>query len=159
MNEQLQFNKGDLLCILCSLTFATHIIVTGILTRGVDSISLGVLQLGFVGIYSMVLSFIFETPRLPASNQSWFIVFTLSIFCTAIAFIVQTVAQKYTTSTHTGLIFSLEPAFGAIFAFIFAGEILSIRGYIGAIILIISILLVELDFKHKFTKSQNVSVS
>ncbi|MFL0269057.1 DMT family transporter [Candidatus Clostridium radicumherbarum] len=159
LNQQLQFNKGDLLCILCSLAFAVHIIATGILTRGVDSVSLGVLQLGFVGVYSMIFSFIFENPKLPSTNQFWFTVLALSIFCTAIAFIVQTVAQKDTTSTHTGLIFSLEPVFAAILAFIFAGEILSIRGYLGAVILIISILLVEFDFKYKFNNLKDVNCS
>lgn len=154
LNGKLQFNKGDLLCILCSLSFSIHIIVAGNLTREVDSVSLGVLQLGFVGLYSLVFSFIFEAPRLPTTNQSWFTVIALSIFCTAIAFIVQMVAQKYTTPTHTGLIFSLEPVFAATFAFVFAGEILPLRGYIGGIILIISIILVEIDIKYKFKKSE-----
>jgi drug/metabolite transporter (DMT)-like permease len=37
--------------------------------------------------------------------------------------------------THTGLIFSLEPVFAALFAFIFADEILPAKGYVGAILL------------------------
>ncbi|MCX7951405.1 MAG: DMT family transporter [Clostridiales bacterium] len=55
----------------------------------------------------------------------------------------QTYAQKFVSVTHTGLILSLEPVFSAIFAFIFLGEKLSIRGYIGAAILL-SVLIVEL---------------
>lgn len=147
LSNQLQLNTGDLLCLLCSITYAVHIIVTGEYTTKVDSIALGVWQLGFVGIYSVVASFIFETPVLPSGTLSWSIVLILSVFCTAAAFIVQTVAQKYTTPIHTGLIFTLEPVFGAIFAFFMLHEILSPRGYVGAVLMIISILLVELDFK------------
>lgn len=56
---------------------------------------------------------------------------------------VQTYAQKFVSATHTGLILSLELVFSAIFAFIFLGEKLSIRGYIGAAILLLSVLIVE----------------
>ena len=34
-----------------------------------------------------------------------------------------------------------------VFAFVFAGEILSVKGYIGAAILLLSILIVKVDFK------------
>lgn len=153
-SDQLRFNVGDLLCILCSLAFAVHIIATGILTKGVDSIALGVLQLGFVGLYSLVFSFAFEKPMLPTTSQAWFVVLTLSIFCSAMGFIVQTAAQKHTTATHTGLIFSLEPAFAAVFAYVFMREILSPRGYLGAMLLFFSIVFVELDFKSAFIQGQ-----
>lgn len=142
-----QLNVGDILCVLCSIAFAVHIIVTEKYTQEVDSVSLGVLQLGFVGLYSLVASFVFEIPTLPTTALSWSVVIVLSIFCTAIAFIVQTVVQKYTDSIHTGLIFTLEPVFGAFFAFLFLSEVLTRLGYLGGVLLIISILLVEVDFK------------
>jgi drug/metabolite transporter (DMT)-like permease len=159
LNDKLLFNIGDLLCILCSLTFAAHIMVTGIFTSKVDSVSLSVLQLGFVSFYSAIFSCVFENPRLPNTYSSWFVVIALSVFCTAAAFLIQTVAQKYTTSTHTGLIFSLEPVFSSIFAFFFAGEILTIRGYLGALLLICSILLVELDFKLRFIVTKDTIIT
>ena len=148
------FNIGDLLCILCSVAFAVHIIVTGALTKAVDSITLGLFQIGFVGIYSLVFSIIFEKPKLPATWESWMIILALGVFCSAFAFIAQTVAQKNTTPTHTGLIFSLEPLFAALFAFVFAHEVLSTKGYIGGIILVVSILLVEIDIKNGIFKNR-----
>nr|WP_240381131.1 EamA family transporter [Bacillus mycoides] len=45
-------------------------------------------------------------------------------------------AQKYTTSTHTGLIFSLEPVFSALFAYVFMNELLPLKGYIGAVLIL-----------------------
>jgi drug/metabolite transporter (DMT)-like permease len=157
--NQLSFNFGDLLCTLCSLAFAIHIIVMGRLTREVDSVTLGVMQLGFVGIYGLIFSFIFESPILPATKESWLIVIALGIFCTAVAFIIQTVAQKYTTPVHTGLIFSLEPVFTALVAFLFAGEILSLRGYFGGLIMIISVIIVEIDFTALLKKNQHSAPS
>jgi len=145
-NATLKINIGDVLCILCSVAFAVHILVMGTYTKRVDSLALGVLQLGFAGIYSLVAAFFFETPGFPQTTSSWVILLTLSIFCTAVGFIVQSVAQKYTTPSHTGLIFTMEPAFAAFFAFIFLGEVLAVRGYIGEVLMIISILIVEVEF-------------
>jgi drug/metabolite transporter (DMT)-like permease len=147
LDSSLNINIGDLLCILCAILCALHIITTGILTKSVDSIALGVLQLGFVGIFSIIFSSTFEAMRLPGTTSSWVVVLFLSVFCTAAGFIVQTTAQQYTSATHAGLIFALEPVFSAIFAYAFAGEVLKVRGYIGAFVLLTSIMIVELDMR------------
>ena len=159
LDKALTFNLGDFLCIMCSVMFAVHILVMGSYTRKVDSIALGVLQLGFAGIYSFFAASLFETPGLPQSNQSWIIVLSLSIFCTAAAFIVQSVAQKYTTPSHTGLIFTMEPAFAAFFAFAFLGEILAFRGYIGGLMMIASILIVEVDIRIPSKRKQIIETT
>ncbi len=145
LNENLSVNLGDLLMILCAALYAIHIIITGRFTKEVDdSIALGVLQLGIIGALAFLFSLIFETPKLPSSNV-WLEVIILSIFCTAIAFIVQTTAQKFTTPVHTALIFALEPIFAAIFGYLYLREILSSREYIGAVILIMGTFFAEFD--------------
>lgn len=149
LNSELRIGFGDLLCILCALLFAVHVVVTGVYTRDVDSIALGVLQLGFVGLFSTVFSMFTEAIKLPDNSTSWIAVLSLSILCTAVGYIVQAAAQQYTSATHTGLILALEPVFSAVFAYIFLGEILAPRGYVGAAILLASVLIAEMDFKAK----------
>lgn len=158
LNSQLSVSSGDLLCIICALLFAIHVVATGVFTKKVDSIALGVLQLGFVGFFSLVISMFTETVRLPNTTVSWVSILALSILCTAVGYIVQTTAQQYTSATHTGLILSLEPVFSAIFAFAVLGEILSIKGYAGAAILMFSVLIAEVDFKKKGTKAGEVDI-
>lgn len=46
----------------------------------------------------------------------------LGIFCSGICFIIQSVEQQFTTASHAGLIFTLEPAFSAVFAFFLLGD-------------------------------------
>lgn len=147
-NGELQFNRGDFLSVLCSLSFAIHIITTGHFSRLTDDpILLALLQLGFVALYASFFSFIFEKPQLPQTARSWMVVLALSIFSTALGLILQTAAQRYTTPTHAGLILTLEPVFAALFAFFFAREILVPKAYLGALIMLIGIVLVEIDFK------------
>ncbi|KXH82089.1 multidrug transporter [Sporosarcina sp. HYO08] len=147
LNGALHITTGDFLCILGALLYALHIIITGKVTKSVDAISIGVLQLGFAGAWGLLFSFSFESPQLPSTTESWIAILALSIFCSAIGFIGQTVAQKYTTPTRTGLIFSLEPVFAAIFAFIFVGEILTMKGYIGAALVLLGVLAAEINVK------------
>jgi drug/metabolite transporter (DMT)-like permease len=154
LNDQLRVGGGDLLCILCALLFAVHIIVTGVYTQKVDSIALSVIQLGFVGLFSVVFSVFTETVKLPQSGLSWFAVLALSILCTAVGYIVQTTAQQYTSATHTGLILSLEPVFSAVFAFAFLNEVLTPKGYIGAALLLTSVIIAEFDFKRNNKSSE-----
>lgn len=54
----------------------------------------------------------------------------------AFGFVLQPVAQKYTTPERTGILFSLEPVFSAIFGFLFLDEVLKIQGYFGAILVL-----------------------
>ena len=70
----------------------------------------------------------------------------LSIFCTGMAFIVQALAQQYTTAAHVGVIFCLEPVFNSVVAFFVAHEVLTVQAYLGGILLVASLLVMEIDF-------------
>lgn len=140
---------GDLLCIICAFFYAIHLLITekAVSQEDVNPFQMGVLQLGFAGILNLGLSFITETPHLPSNNTIWMGVLFLAIFCTGLAFIIQAIAQQYTSASHVGVIFSLEPVFAGVVAFIIAGEILSGRSYFGAALMVISIFIMEIDFK------------
>ena len=77
----------------------------------------------------------------------WADLLFLSIVCTSGAFIVQNLAQKFTSPTHVALIFTGEPVFAALFGYVFVGEVLSTQGIIGAIMIVSSMLLMEVDVK------------
>ena len=150
---------GDLLCIMCAVAYATHLLITekAVKYEDVNPFHLGVLQLGTTGIFTLILAFIFETPHLPTQPIYWGSVLFLSIFCTGLAFIVQCVAQKYTEASHVGVIFSMETVFAGIVAFVLANEVLSFQSYVGAALMVASIFIMEIDFsKFKiFNKRQN----
>ena len=147
LNNELKINSGDYLIILGAIFYAIQIIVTDKLTKNVDSITLGILQLGVTGAWGLLFSLIFESPHLPSTTEAWVSIMALSILCSAIGFIGQAVAQKHTTPTHTGLIFSLEPVFAALFAFIFVAETLPAKGYLGATLILIGVLTAKINFK------------
>lgn len=143
LNNQLSVNAGDPLCILAALLYAFYIMLTGHAAKTADALHLGIFQLGFAGGFGLLFSFLFEAPRLPSTLQGWGAVLILSIVCSAFGFIAQPIAQKYTTPTHTSLIFSLEPVFAAIFGYLFVAETLPLKGYIGATLVMLGVVIAE----------------
>ncbi len=148
--------KGDLLCLMCAVAYAVDLVLTekAVSHEEVDAFQLGVFQLGVTGILNMILAFMIEEPHMPQTPSVWGCVLFLSIFCTGVAFILQPIAQQYTTASHVGVIFTLEPVFSAIVAFFFAGEVLSPKAYFGAFLMLASILVMEIDFKALLSRNK-----
>ncbi|MDO5414581.1 MAG: DMT family transporter [Bacillota bacterium] len=157
LNEQLKPALGDIFCLLCAFSYAVDLIITerAVAKEEVNAFQLGVFQLGFTGVFMLILSFIFEDPCLPSSGLVWGSALFLAVFCTGVAFIVQTIAQQYTSATHVGVIFTLEPVFAGIVAFALAGEILLPRAYFGAFLLLASLIIMEIDVNALIDKFRN----
>ncbi|MGF0033687.1 DMT family transporter [Bariatricus sp. SGI.154] len=111
-----------------------------------DGLLIGIWQLGFVSIYAWIASFIFKSSLLPKTTAQWWATLGLALFCSAFGFVMQPVAQRHTTPEHTGLMMSLEPVFSAIFSFFFLGEHLSLKGYIGAFLILCGIFITIATF-------------
>ncbi len=152
--------KGDLLCLGCGVAYAIDLLLTekAVENVEVDPLQLGVFQLGVTGLFNLILAIMLEQPHLPSTPNILGAVVFLSIFCTGLAFIIQAIAQRYTSASHVGVIFALEPVFCAIAAFFLAGEVLSTKSYIGAILMLASIFIMEIDFKKLklFTKKGEI---
>ncbi|MFR4561502.1 MAG: DMT family transporter [Flavonifractor plautii] len=138
LSDDLRPALGDVLCILCALSNAVYLIITerAVARPEVDAFQLGVYQQLVTGLGMLVLSVFLEGPDLPRTPAVWASVLVLSLFCTGAAFLIQSVALQYTTASHVGVIFCLEPVFNSIFAFFVAHEVLSPRAYAGAALLI-----------------------
>ena len=148
LNEQFRPAPGDIICLGVAVFYAADLVITGRAVRHpeVNALQMGICQLGVVGIMMLVLTLTLEEPHLPSTPVIWGSALFLAIFCSGIAFVVQTVQQQYTSASHVGLIFTLEPLFSAIVAYFLADERLSARGYIGGLMMMASLILMELDW-------------
>jgi len=154
----LGINIGDFYTLISAIIFAFYIIMVGKYTAKTQSVPLAIVQLGVVGLLSVFTTFTLENPQMPESLSVWTNIIILSVVCTSGAYIVQSVAQKYTTATHTALIYSAEPVFAAIFGYFVVGEVLNGRGLLGAGLVLTAMLLSELDLKLIFRKNIKVLV-
>ncbi|WMJ77410.1 MULTISPECIES: DMT family transporter [unclassified Sedimentibacter] len=145
---------GDAASVMCALAYAIDLNITekAVSLEDVDPFQLGVFQLGVTGVLNFTLAIIFEKPHFPTQPNIWASVLFLAILCTGVAFVVQAIAQQYTTASHVGVIFSLETVFAGIVAFAFAKEVLTFKAYFGAALMIASIFIMEIDFKELIKK-------
>ena len=142
--EALGIRRGDLLTLLCALSFAAHIVILGHYGGTVAFEMLAVMQVATAALMSVASFWWFEPPFIePRAGVAAAVVFT-GLVATAVAFTVQAWAQQYTTATRTALIYALEPVFAWITSFIVIGESLSARAALGALLILAGILLVEI---------------
>ncbi|MBE3578785.1 MAG: DMT family transporter [Caldanaerobacter subterraneus] len=146
-NIDLSINIGDFLTLLCAFAFAMHIVLISKYASKMDTYLLATIQIGTVALLSGIVSLIFEKPFIPTSLDVWGAIIITGVFATAFAFVAQNTMQAYTTATHTALIFSLEPVFAALAAYLIAGETMSIRAIIGGVFMLAGIILSELPEK------------
>jgi len=136
-------NPGDALTLLCALLYAGHIVAVGIYSKQHDPIALTVIQLGFAAAVSLAYVFISGEFTLDIPVPGLLNGLYLGVFCTFLAFLGQTVAQKYTNSTHAAIILSLEAVFGSLLAIIILGDNFTSIMFLGCLIIFMGILTAE----------------
>lgn len=130
---------GELLCLCTALLYAVGIIVTDRFSHRSDALMIGVAQVGFTGLFALVLAFVFEQPRLPSGGTEWSCVLVLAVICTGFGFTLQPVAQSHTTSRRAGLMCALNPLFAALLGVAVRGETFTAQGVCGALLILASL--------------------
>ncbi|WP_022670841.1 DMT family transporter [Hippea alviniae] len=141
----LSLSKGDLLTIICAIFVAIQIVLTDRYSRKHDTYLLTVVEITILAILSTLVNLASEPYLFPKKWNMYLIGSFLitAIFATVYAFVIQNTAQKYTTPTKTAIIFVMEPVFAAIFGYLLGGEVLSLRAYIGAVIMFAGLFMAE----------------
>ncbi|HRC53853.1 MAG TPA: DMT family transporter, partial [Bacillota bacterium] len=85
----------------------------------------------------------FEWP-LTIPRDSWASITYTAIIATSLTILIQSGVQKYTSATHAALILSAEPVFGALFAWLKAGEVLASREICGGILILAGMIISEI---------------
>jgi len=134
----LNFNYGDLLTVLCALSFAFQIVLVQRFGEG-DYLSLAFWQITWNFVFSLAFALLFEPHIIPTDPLPWAGILYTSIFATVIAFTLQIKHQRNTRAHKAALIYSAEPIFGHISAFLTIGEVLSPKGYLGALLIMAGI--------------------
>ena len=133
------FTSGELYCLCAALVYAAAIIITDRFSRRGDGLMMGIMQVGFIGIYALAASFIFEAPRLPSGGTEWGVILVLAIVCTCVGFTFQPVAQAHLSSECSGLFCALSPVFASLLGVVFLGEPVTLQGVFGSALILFSL--------------------
>lgn len=138
-------NPGDVLVLFCAVSFAGHIFITGRFAPGMNALVLTVAQIATVAVLATLAMLLFEQPEhWPPAGQPLFAALFTGLLATALAFGLQTTAQRFTTATHTALIFATEPVFAALASFALIGELLGPTQLLGSALILAGMLAAEL---------------
>jgi drug/metabolite transporter (DMT)-like permease len=157
--DYLTLNKGDWLVFICALVVPFHVILTGRYAAHNNIYLLTAVQLSTIGILSLCLLPLQADPLFVVTSAVFALLIYLALFGTVYTFLMQTAMQRYTTATRTALVFSLEPVFAALFAFIVADEVLSSSGWFGGFLILCGMLIAEIHWESLVKKQKNKNIS
>ena len=152
----LHLGGGELLCLLASVLYAAAILLTDRLSRKNDPLQLGIVQVGTLGVLGLLFSFLFETPRLPASGAEWGMILMLALVCSCFGFTLQPVAQRYVSAERAGSFCALNPLTAALLGAVFLGERLGPWGLAGAVLILSGILIQSLPERKKTVEPMKI---
>jgi len=137
---------GDLLVLGCAVGFAFHIVLVGRLAPRINPFALTAAQIVAVAGLS-ALAAITEHPGNALAGTGavlWGVIAFMALSATVGAYLIQSWAQRFTTPSHVGLMFTFEPVAAALTAYALLGDTLSGLQALGAALILAGIVTAEL---------------
>ncbi len=130
-------NTGDYLMLLAALLRAVLVVVTNRLMAGksLSPLATTSTQAWIVCLGALLIFSLGDDPvsqLLPLEDAFWFAALYLTLCCTLYALFAQNYGLKHTSPSRVALLTGSEPAFGALFAFLWLGEGLTWIQLVGA---------------------------
>jgi drug/metabolite transporter (DMT)-like permease len=134
---------GDGLMLLAAVLRALMVCLTKLLANrhSLPALTLTAVQSGVMTVGSATILLTvrgFQWSPLPVQAPFWWGIGFLVLFCTVFAFFAQNYAASRTSPSRVSLLMGSEPVFGALFAVYWLGESISMMGWIGGLLIVIS---------------------
>jgi drug/metabolite transporter (DMT)-like permease len=137
----LELGPGERVVLATAVSFALHIVLTGAFAGRVDTAAFTGFQLTVAAVASFTVTAARGNLNIPRESGIWGAVVVTAVLASALGFFVQTRTQRHITPTRTALIITMEPVFAGVFGYLMLGERLTGRGYAGAALILVSIML------------------
>ena len=150
------FNFGDGMTLLCAFFFALYVVYLDVLSNQYNFWLLLMIQIVVTTILAFSFAVIFnvadfEAIKLEFSPQLGFGIMYTAVFATLATTALQTRYQKLVTPTKAGIVYSFEPIFAAVIAYMAIGERITTFGLIGASFIFLGLIISEVfdDIRNK----------
>lgn len=156
LSKAITINIGDVYSFICAFFYAASIVYLSYGARETD-VSIVAFMLAVVQAIGGLFFFLFiEEGQL--SNIIWSDAIVpllyMGIICSFVCQTLQVLAQKHTSATSAGLIMMLEGFFGSVFSVAFGFESFTVQLVVGGTLIMLSIVLMEIDFKQMLVKNR-----
>ena len=132
---------GDLLVLAGAAVYSLQIVLMERYAPLYDVLAFTLVEmLAAFALLGVVAIPVYEVPH---GWTVWGALLVTGLFASALAFLVQTWAQRRTSATRTALVFTLEPVWAALFGYTLAGDRLGALGWAGCAVIMSGIVLAE----------------
>ena len=134
-------SRGDILTVLSGVPCAFNLVISSIVSQDKDPLLLTTIELGVVTILAWICVFATNTfpTEFPLNTVSGIVY--LGVIATALCLYLQSYGLKYENPSIGGMILSLESVFGVIFSIIIYHENITLRMWIGFIVVFTAVAL------------------
>jgi drug/metabolite transporter (DMT)-like permease len=135
--------EGDLLVLGGAAAYSLQIVLMERYAPRFDPLAFTLAEMlaALVGFTAVALAL--GQVELPRGWTVWGALLVTGVFASALAYLVQTWAQRRTSATRTALAFTMEPVWTAVFGFWLAGDRLGAWGWLGCAVIMAGIVLAE----------------
>lgn len=113
---------GILLTVLAAMTYAACILTTEKVSRNEDPITIGMIQLGTMGVLCLIISLAGGSFAFPKTGDQWIMILILVLLCSCFGFAFQPVGQKYVPAETAAVYTVVNPLTASVMGFLIAGE-------------------------------------
>ena len=135
---------GDLLVLIGAFFWAVHVLILGWLSPKMNRLRLACAQYAICSFLSLVSAGLMEEITVKGLVGGAVPILYGGIMSVGVAYTLQVVAQRYAPPVHAAIILSLESVFAAVAGWILLGEVMSLRGIIGAGLMLVGMLIAQL---------------
>lgn len=144
MTGSFSLNRGDTLVCICAVLFSGHILCCDHFVKLGNPIRISAIQFATCTVISSAAALILEQPTRDKIVSAAIPILYCGIVSSGIGYTLQIIAQKFTDPTIASLLMSLESVFAVIAGAILLGERMSLREFLGCVIMFAAIVLVQL---------------
>ena len=135
---------GDMLMLLCALSFSVQILIIDHFSSRVNGLHMACLEFIVCGLICSVMALVFEKPDLSGILSAWMPILYAGALSSAVGYTLQIIAQKDTDPVIASLIMSLESAFSLLAGWIILNQHLSAKELLGCALMFVAIILSQL---------------
>ncbi len=131
LRGHLSINPGDVYCLVATLSLAFHVMVAQKASRHADPVGASIAQFAATSVIAWAIAFMPGGVVVLPRGTLLLAILGLGVVGTAAAFVCQVAGQKFISPTRTAFLFTLEPIFATLFAWIFLQEHMTWHVYAG----------------------------
>ncbi|MBE5966219.1 MAG: DMT family transporter [Lachnospiraceae bacterium] len=159
LNGDLTIRMGDAFTLAGGVFYAAHMVALAKLSRDKDPVLLTIMQFAYGSVFSLIVALLFEEAPKQLTTDTILGLGFLAVFATAGAILLQNIGQKYTSPTSASIILSLESVFGVLFSVLFYHEEITLRIFIGFLLIFLAVIISETKLSFLRRKQKAVSSS